>query len=249
MPLNYSVIIPAFNEEEYLPTTLACLQESMHKLKEHGELIVVDNNSNDRTAEIAREYGARLIFEPVNQISRARNAGARAATGEYLIFLDADTLLNDSLLRAALEALNSGQYCGGGARVCLDGPLSYLPQLVLNFWNWVSRKYRFAAGCFVYCRRDSFEAAGGFSEAVYASEEIWLSRKLRIWGKQHNMKFLIIDTTPIVTSMRKLDWYTPGKILLFLLPILIFPPLLRVQYFCSHWYRRPGNSKEKSIAE
>ena len=91
MSIDYSVIIPAFNEEAFLPQTLNYLQESMSRIDEQGEVIVVDNNSSDRTADIAREYGTQLVFEAVNQISRARNAGAKIAQGEYLIFLDADT--------------------------------------------------------------------------------------------------------------------------------------------------------------
>ena len=119
-------------------------------------------------------------------------------------------------------------------------------QLVLDFWNWVSRKLYLAAGCFIYCLREGFDAVNGFSEAVYASEEIWLSRDMRAWGKKNNMNFCIIEKNPILTSIRKLDWYTPGKLVLYSLPILIFPPLLRVQYFCSQWYRRPENVKSLS---
>ena len=78
-----------------------------------GEVIVADNNSTDATAQIANDAGAHLVFEPVNQISKARNAGANGTRGRYLIFLDADTLLNPELLRAALEALETGEVCGG----------------------------------------------------------------------------------------------------------------------------------------
>ncbi len=246
MPVKYSIIIPAFNEEAFLPRTLAHLQRSMHNIEEEGELIVVDNNSTDKTALIAKEYGADVVFEAINQISRARNAGAGLARGEYLIFLDADTLLDDSLIRTALDVLESGSCCGGGTEVSLDHQTQWWSQLLLDSWNRLSVKLHLAAGCFVYCLREGFEAVGGFSEQVYASEEIWFSRALRAWGRQHNMRFQIIRGNPVVTSGRKLDWYTPGKIVLFSLPILIFPPLLRVQYFCSPWYTRPDNRPGKN---
>src|SRR6516225_4395542 len=92
--MRISIIIPAFNEERLIASTLASLQEGMEELSRRGfenELIVCDNNSTDRTAEIARSAGAKVVFEPINQIARARNRGAAAATGDWLIFVDADS--------------------------------------------------------------------------------------------------------------------------------------------------------------
>ena len=87
--MKFSIIIPAYNEEKLLSDSLSKIKRSLNVFLERGhsvELIVCDNNSSDRTAEIAREAGAKVVFEPVNQISRARNTGAAAATGDYLIF-------------------------------------------------------------------------------------------------------------------------------------------------------------------
>jgi len=86
MTICYSIIIPAYNEEDWLSRTLSALDEAMGTLSLRGEVIVVDNNSSDRTPQIARQHNARVVFEPVNQISRARNTGARAAKGRYFIF-------------------------------------------------------------------------------------------------------------------------------------------------------------------
>jgi glycosyltransferase involved in cell wall biosynthesis len=85
MPVDYSIIIPAYNEESYLADTLTVLQKAMMDIPLNGEIIVTDNNSTDRTAEIAKTAGAKVVFEPVNQISRARNTGARHAEGRYLV--------------------------------------------------------------------------------------------------------------------------------------------------------------------
>ena len=85
MSIDYSIIIPAYNEQDYLLATLTTLKKNMTQLELSGEIIVVNNNSNDRTAEIAEAQGAKVIFEAINQISRARNAGARAAQGHYLV--------------------------------------------------------------------------------------------------------------------------------------------------------------------
>ncbi|MBT7951723.1 MAG: glycosyltransferase [Gammaproteobacteria bacterium] len=241
MSIDYSVIIPAFNEEAFLPQTLNYLQESMSRIDEQGEVIVVDNNSSDRTADIAREYGTQLVFEAVNQISRARNAGAKIAQGEYLIFLDADTLLDQSLIRFALDLLEQGECCGGGARVELDGELQGLPKFSLNFWNWISRNMYLAAGCFIFCRKEGFEVTGGFSEKVYASEEIWFSLSLRSWGKKNNLSFIIIDEPGVISSKRKLDWYSEKQLVLLTVSLILFPPLIFFRKFCPHWYRRQSN--------
>ncbi|NQZ69946.1 MAG: glycosyltransferase, partial [Lentisphaeria bacterium] len=101
MTIDYSVIIPAYNEEKLLPDTLASLKEKMSDVTDYsGEIIVVDNNSTDATAEVAKAAGAIVVFEEHRQIARARNAGGQIAKGRYLIFLDADTLPTDGLILA-----------------------------------------------------------------------------------------------------------------------------------------------------
>ncbi|HEX4644727.1 MAG TPA: glycosyltransferase [Verrucomicrobiae bacterium] len=92
--LKISVVVPAFNEEKLLAETLRRIRaslEAFNRLGWPGELIVCDNNSTDHTAELARSAGATVVFEPVNQIARARNKGAEAASGDWLIFVDADS--------------------------------------------------------------------------------------------------------------------------------------------------------------
>ena len=83
--LKISIIIPAFNEERLLGETLdhvKTARAAFIALGWESELIVCDNNSTDRTADIARAAGAAVVFEPVNQIARARNRGAEAATND-----------------------------------------------------------------------------------------------------------------------------------------------------------------------
>ena len=235
-----SIIIPAYNEEAFLPRTLESLGKVIKSRPVDIEVIVVDNNSTDNTASIAGDWGARVVFEPYNQISRARNAGAGAALSDFLVFLDADTELNEALLWAALERLQGQHCCGGGTLVRFEREVPWLAQAFLNCWNWLAVKLSLAAGCFIYCRRDAFEDVGGFSEEVYASEEIWLSRAITSWGRDREMSFDIITDWPISTSVRKVDWYSQGKLLVLFLPILLFPPLVRVQSFCKAWYRRPN---------
>jgi glycosyltransferase involved in cell wall biosynthesis len=242
MTTCYSIIIPAYNEEKWLARTLPYLKKSMETLDVPGEVIVVDNNSTDGTSRVARRHNTRIVFEPLNQISRARNTGASIAKGRYLIFLDADTLLAPALLQNALRHLSTGRCCGGGCLVDFDKPISPFSQKILDLWNWISITFSFAAGCFIYCRRDGFEAMGGFSEKVYASEEIWFSRELQSWGNTRNMAFQMISSHRIITSSRKLDWFSPLELALSAVVLTIFPFSVRFRRLCSHWYYRPKNT-------
>lgn len=239
MSIDYTIIIPAYNEEDYLSATLTALHEAMSPLDLRGEIIVVDNNSSDKTAEIATDQGAHVIFEGINQISRARNAGARTAQGRYLIFVDADTLIPKTLLQQALANLESGQIIGGGARMIGDKPLRFSMQLLLTLWNFISIRSSTAAGSFIYCRRDAFETIGGFNEDVYASEEIWLSRKIKKLGREKGQSFCIIEEPPVITSIRKMEWYSPLQIYFYILMLTVFPFIVRIKSLCTIWYRRP----------
>jgi glycosyltransferase involved in cell wall biosynthesis len=71
--------------------SIRCAASAFSQVGWEHEIIVCDNNSTDRTGELARAEGARVLFEPVNQISRARNAGAAVANGQWLVFVDADS--------------------------------------------------------------------------------------------------------------------------------------------------------------
>ncbi len=238
---DYSIVVPAYNEEHFLGPTLAGLRAAMAPLPLTGEIVVCDNNSTDRTAEVARAGGARVAFEAVNQISRARNAGARAARGRYLVFVDADTQVPPELLSATLACLQSGRVCGGGSTVRLDtaDPSSLIGR-ALRFWNRFSRWHKLAAGSFVFVTREAFEAVGGFSEQVYASEEIWFSRAVGRWGRKRGLDFEILDGHPLVSSNRKAEWFPPGAILVSILVLLLFPFALRSRRLCWLWYRRPA---------
>lgn len=232
---EYSIIVPAFNEAKQLPRTLRAMREAMAGVLAVGELIVVDNNSTDATATIAEQFGASVVFEPVNMIGKARNTGARVAASTRLIFIDADTTPSAELLIAAWSALNDAGCVGGGAMVFLDPPPNWLTRRLAGVWNVLSRLLGYPAGCFFFCRREAFDAVGGFSEAVYASEEIWLARRLKKWGRPRKMTLWILREN-IQTSSRKMD--RPVRMFSMLLLMFIFPFAVRFKRLCGYWYKR-----------
>ena len=238
--ISYSVIIPAYNEEVFLPYTLAGLHMAMKSVPSPGEIIVVDNNSSDMTAEVARECGAKIVFEPFRQIARARNSGAQAAKSAFLIFLDADTFLPPPLLNEALALLESGSYCGGGTLLNFDSQLPFMADMLVKFWNWLSKTNKLAAGSFIFCLAQGFFEIGGFDEKTYAGEEIFLSRRMSTWGKKHNLLFTILDDYPVITSSRKFQWYSSLQIARLLLLFTVFPFALRRRSLCRFWYNRPA---------
>ena len=245
MDTDYSIIIPAYNEEALLANTLEVLQKAMAGIPLNGEIIVTDNNSTDRTPEIAKTAGARVVFEPINQISRARNTGAKHAEGRYLIFIDADTLAPPGLLQTALSNLENGKCCGGGANVCFDTAVGLPARVVLAYWNAISRVFHLAAGSFVYCLREDFEACGGFSEKHYAAEEIWFSIALKRIGNKLNRKFCIISKPEVITSSRKLLWFSHIQQLALLTFLALFPFMMRYKWICGYWYKRPGEESNQ----
>ncbi|MFQ5589425.1 MAG: glycosyltransferase, partial [Nitrospiria bacterium] len=210
-----------------------------------GEIIVTDNNSTDQTAAVARTHGASVVFEAKNQIARARNAGARRAQGEYLIFVDADTMISADLLKQALNNLREGNCVGGGALVSFDKKTGWAASLIIRFWQWVSIHCQLAAGSFVYCLRQAFEEAGGFSEALYAGEEIRLSWALKKWGKPRRQSFRIITDFPVRTSARKLD--DPARVVLATLICILFPFSIYFKSLCGYWYKRDRASDTPAI--
>src|SRR5256885_14995047 len=114
-----SFIVPAHNEQTCLPRTLQAIHDSAKALGRPYEIIVVDDASTDATAEIARENSARVVRVNHRQIAATRNSGGRAAQGERLFFIDADTLANPRAVAAALRYMDNGAV-GGGAPTLLD---------------------------------------------------------------------------------------------------------------------------------
>jgi glycosyltransferase involved in cell wall biosynthesis len=214
-----SIVVPAFNEEKLIEHSLQSIRGAAVKFAEVGwdhEIIVCDNNSSDRTGEMARAQGARVIFEPVNQISRARNAGAAAANGQWLVFVDADSSPSAELFAEMVAQIQSGHCVGGGATIEFDRAIHWAIGVV-HIWSWLSRWQRWMAGSFIFCETRAFRELGGFSEELFVAEEIDFSKRLKELARKRAKQVIILHRHPLKTSARKIHLYSSREHVVFLL--------------------------------
>src|SRR5262249_18996054 len=149
--------------------------------------------------ELARAGGATVVFEPINQIARARNTGAAAATGDWLIFVDADSKPSRELFAEVAE-------------------------------------HRFS-GSFIFCNAEAFWSVGGFSNELFVAEEIDLSKRLNRLAREKGKKVVILHRHPLLTSARRLHFYSRREQLPFLgKTILKGGRFSRDREHCHPWY-------------
>src|SRR4051812_38968865 len=225
-----SIIIPAHNEEALLGATIDALAAALREIDASAEIIAVDDASTDRTADVARQHGARVVPVNVRQIAAARNAGAREARADILVFVDADTIVPARILRGALQAIHDGAV-GGGAGAEFEPEAPAWAHRGIGFARWLLRTAGWAAGCFVFVKRDAFERAGGFDERYFASEEIHFSRAVKRLGR-----FVILRDN-VVTSARKSKQYS-NAYTFWLFVRLAWPGSLRRRGGLVFWYTR-----------
>ncbi|HWM25766.1 MAG TPA: glycosyltransferase [Chthoniobacterales bacterium] len=202
-----SFIVPAYNEELELPATLSAIHAAAAANGEPYEIIVVDDASTDATAQIAQSAGAVVVSVHHRQIAAVRNAGARAARGDVLFFVDADTRISSVHVSGARAALGAG-CAGGSARVATDGSVPPWGRVFIHVFSaFYFAVANLGAGAFLFTTRKNFEAAGGFDPQLFAGEEIYFSQALKKLGR-----FRVL-AEPVVTSGRKLRMYSARQIL------------------------------------
>jgi glycosyltransferase involved in cell wall biosynthesis len=225
-----SFVVPAYNEEALIGQTLDALNRAGRNLGEPYEIVVADDASTDRTAAIAEQYRAHIVSVNLRQIAAARNAGAREAKGEKLVFVDADTVVTAEVVRAAVNAMSRGA-AGGGCAVTFDGRVPRWAAIVSPILIRIFRATGIACGCFLFCTREAFDAVGGFDETLFASEEIAMSRALKRQGR------FVVLREMVTSSGRKLRMYSGREVLrLFGGILLAGPKALKSRDALEVWY-------------
>ncbi|MCF7709396.1 MAG: glycosyltransferase, partial [Verrucomicrobia bacterium] len=251
-PITISFVIPAFNEEETLPRTLKAISTASKAFTCLGwgtELIVCDNNSTDATPQIAREYQAKVVHEPFNQIARARNTGAKAAKGDWLIFIDADSSPSQELFIEVSRAILSGKYAGGGSTLCFDSTIGRLVPGI-HIWNAISRITKWPAGSFIFCNAAAFREVGGFNNELFVAEEIDLGRKLKKYAGRHDKSFVILKSHPLLTSARKVKFcHAKDFISLLFKVVLTRGEVFKNRNALAPWYRVRHSSEHSQAAD
>ncbi len=177
-----SVIIPARNEERYVAAALASVAAQTWPL-EGMEVVVVDNGSTDATAAAVRAFMARerrltvrLLCEPVAGVSRAKNRGARAAVGQWLIFLDADSRMAPHLVERVARWGQAG--CPAATIRIVADTRDPLDRAFFGVMEFGKRLFGLRAQMF-YCAREPFIRLGGFDETLALAEDCEFLDRLR----------------------------------------------------------------------
>lgn len=192
--VKISVVVPAMNEETRIQ---ACIASVLSQAEASDELIVVANGCSDQTAALAGACACVTIELPEPGVGRARNAGAERASGDVLMFLDADSMLGDGVLEAIRTAVREGAVAGA----CDTLPLERTVRARAFWWlyNGLSRRLHKTNGCSFY-RREVFFKAGGFHESLTQGEDTALHRAARRLGRATHLRGVAIHT-----SMRRFE--------------------------------------------
>ena len=221
---SLTVIVPALNEERFIGETLQRLDKSIRELQ-HGrrcpvQVIVVDNDSTDKTADLARGQGAVVVTEPVRNIARARNTGARVADGEVLFFLDADTLV-PSFVLSKVATVMSKPACVGGAVDVQHRPSRAFVRMYLQFWRILGRLSSMAQGAAQFWRRETFFKLGGYDETIYMGEDVEFYWRMSRAARRTGGKVCYVSDVQVIPSPRRFDHWPLWKTFLWTNPLLI----------------------------
>ncbi len=236
-----SLIIPAYNETRLLPRLLDSVQRARRRYSADPgavEVVLVDNMSSDGTAAMARARGCRTLCEQRRVIAAVRNTGARAARGDILVFIDADSELHPETFTRIAAALDSGTVVGGATRITMDrwGAGIGVSFALLSLW---SRVTGWDTGA-VFCRRETFQAVGGFDEELVFAEDLAFYKALCRFGAPRGQRFVRLRGARAVTSARKFDqfgdWGWPLANARILWLALIRSPRAR-RHIERHWYQ------------
>jgi len=233
-----SVVVPARDEETLLPDTLKAVRAAAAELRserdEDVELVVVDNCSHDATADVARQLGARVVPAPEGSIAAVRNAGAAAAHGAILVFVDADVRIPPHALVSFVAALDDDA-CEGGYPTVIYQPRKRTMRTYLRLYRAFARLTGMSQGSAQFCRKRAFDAIGGYDEKIFMGEDVDFMRRLRRAG-EGTRAVTHVDDVELHPSSRRFDTWPVWKTLIFTNPLLI-RPFMRRPGMWAGWYR------------
>ncbi|MDX6497290.1 MAG: hypothetical protein QOG23_550 [Blastocatellia bacterium] len=206
--MKFSIIIPAYNEEQYLPRLLDSIDVARANYSGGPaavEVIVANNDSSDRTAEIAAARGARVVKVAKRRIAAARNGGGHAAGGEIVCFIDGDSAVHPETFDAIEAAIASGRCIGGATGLTLERKsfgllVTYCLGAPMVWFSGMDSGV-------VFCRREDFEAVGGYDEGYMYAEDLLFLMALRKLGKTRGQRLTRLPKVRALGCTRKFDQF------------------------------------------
>lgn len=206
--MRFSVIIPAYNEEKFLPRLLQSIEVARSNYyggRDQIEVIVADNDSSDRTAEAATGHGARVVHVAKRRIAAARNGGARAALGEILCFIDADSAVHPQTFNEIERVMKTGRYVWG---VTGSVPERKTFPLLLTHYMFMPMVWLIGLDIGLsFCRREDWAAVSGYDETRLYAEDVLFPWTLRQLGKKRGQRFTRIPRVKTLFCTRKFDQF------------------------------------------
>ena len=241
MPPRISLVVPAHNEASYLPALLDSVDVARRGYARGAgavEVIVADNASTDRTAELAAARGCRVARVENRAIAAARNGGAAVARGEVLAFTDADGRIHPRTFDVINAAISDPRAVGGATGMTMErwsaGIATTFAVGLLLIW---------ATGMdsgVVFCRRTDFEAIGGYDERRLVAEDVAFLAALKRLGRRDGRKLVRPRGAKTVASTRKFDQFGDWHFLTRMPPValrLLRDPAARPEFLDRYWYR------------
>jgi len=176
-----SIVIPVYNEERYLSD---CLESVFHLdyPSNNFEVIIVDNGSTDSSVEIASKFNTQVLIKIGVKVGAVRNYGAMKSSGDIIVFLDSDCLVEKSWLKDGVQLITQDQYHAVGGLFLLRESPSWIEK------NWILRSSRsyvyqktFIGAC-IFITKETFNSVGGFNEDLNAGEDCYLTNQLLMKG-------------------------------------------------------------------
>jgi len=248
---QFSLIIPAYNEETVLPVLLDTVETARHRFQggaEAIEVIVSDNMSTDTTTDIARSRNCWIAQEEKRIIAAVRNKGASIARGNILAFVDADALIHPDTFNAIHTCLSTGRYIAGATGVKLQRmsagiAIAYMVMVPMVWATGMDTGV-------VFCFNDDFKKIGGYNEERLYAEDVQFLWDLKKLGKPRKQKLVRLTSAKAVASTRKFDqfgdWHYIAMIFRFCFWSLFLPR--RFDTFAhTYWYgnQRQSNGEKK----
>ena len=213
----FSVVIPAHNEEKYIGKCLHFIKKAAELVSPaEVQMIVVADRCTDRTAAVALKHGAEVVADDTSTcIAAVRNTGIRAARGEILVTIDADSVMTKDSLSEIRQMLESGKYIGGGAIPQFDrmslGIFVSSMYVAANLLPKMIKSGGALSGAMFWAYRRDFVAAGCFDESLVSLEDMDFAMRLRDLGRKRGRKYGTLRRSKVITSSRKFDefgdWY------------------------------------------